>query len=345
MTTPIIDLHSHWFSPSSVAHLSDRTYGPRITTDTSGVKALHRPAAGETPLPFVLGNQWFDIEARLAHLDANHVKHQLLSWPTTLGVDPALSADDTRLIWRDYNDELAALVRQHPRHLSAVAALSTSDISWSVTELKRSHEELGLIGAVLPVNGFASLAAARHFAPLFAEAQKHKSHIYLHTGYAHPQISGQPPVWLHADNPQVRGTLDTAWQFASSVITLAYTGFLDDYPDVTVQVAMLGGSGVIALVAEAAKAWALRHGSVPKDRFERLWLDTGAAGQGPAAIAAAVRVLGADRILFGSDYAPAPDIAPVIANVQAAGLSETDAQKIFYSNGHALLARHGIQLD
>jgi predicted TIM-barrel fold metal-dependent hydrolase len=194
---------------------------------------------------------------------------------------------------------------------------------------------------VLPVNGFASLEAARNFAPIFAQAQRLKSHIYLDTGFAHQSVPGQPPIYLHSDALTPRAALDTAWQFASAVLTLAYTDFLDAYPDVTVQIAMLGGSGVAALVAESVA----RSDPAMRSRFDRLWLDTGAAGQGPAAVAAAVRGLGAERIVFGSDYAPAASIAPVIANVHAAGLSPDAERRIFFGNAQALLARHGVTID
>jgi len=338
---PVIDLHSHWFSPRAIALLSARSFGPRITMDASGARALHRTGAGEATAPFPLGPQWFDIDARLDHLRTLGIRHQLLSWPTTLGVDPALPPADTLPLWSAYNNELAAVVRAHPRTFSGVAVLSTSDIGWSVRELARAHDALGLIGAVLPVNGFASLAAARTFAPVFAEAQRRRSHIYLHTGYAHQSVPGQPPVLLHADAVPERAALDTAWQFASAVLTLAYTDFLDIYPDVTVQVAMLGGSGLPALVAETVA----RSSPPPRARFDRIWLDTGAAGQGPAAVAAAARVIGADRILFGSDYAPAATIAPVLKNVRAAGLSASDERRVLFGNARALLARHGVSVD
>lgn len=340
---PVIDLHSHWFSPSTVSALSARTYGPRIGLDARGRRVLHRPASGQASPPFVLGPQWFDIDARLRHLEAVGVVHQLLSWPTTLGVDPALTAAESRPLWRAYNDDLAQAVRASPRQLSGVAVLSTSDIAWSAEELKRAHGNLGLVGAVLPVNGFATLEAARHFAPILDVAQREKSHLFLHTGFAHQSIPGQPPVTLASDTIDIRGALDTATQFASAVVTLAYSDFLDAYPDVTVQIAMLGGSGVAAVIAEAT-ALPGRTAEPRRTRFERLWLDTGAAGQGPAAIAAAARVLGPDRIVFGSDYAPGASIAPVIANVHAAELAPAAERQVLYDNARDLLARHGVAL-
>lgn len=339
----IIDLHSHWFSPAVLEILSRRDGAPKIVIQSDGTRALHRAGPGSNGTPFPLGSHWFDIDQRLRHLDAAGIAHQLISWPTTLNVDAVYGGADWRPLWSAFNDDLAALVRAHPSRFSAVAALSTQDIAWSVKELERAHEKLGLIGAVLPVNGFFTTASAQTFAPIFEAAQRYGSHIYLHTGYAGPNVPGQPPLVDHADNQSVRWILDSGWHFASAVATLAFGPFLEAYPDVTVQVAMLGGAGFAALVAEQAQLGAQRTGITDvRARFRQLWLDTGAAGSGPAAIAAAIRVLGADRIVFGSDFAPVPTILPTIANVLAAIGSPAEANAIFHDNADALLRRFGV---
>lgn len=342
----LVDLHSHWFSPRARAILASRAAAPRLATAADGQAVLYRSGPG-APFGrsegFPVGAQWYDIDLRLAHLQQHGIDHQLLSWPTTLGIDAALPATETVPLWRDYNDELAELVRRHPRRFSAVAALSSADIAWSARELARAHDELGLIGGVLPVNGFASLAGAERFRPVFEVAQRHRSHLYLHTGYAHPTVPGQPPLHLHSDHADIRALLDTGWSFAAAAITLAFSPFLDDYPDVTVQIAMLGGAGTIALVAEqvALNAERLGVGDV-RARFRQLWFDTGAAGRGAHAIALASQVLGADRIVFGTDYAPAADVRPVIEQVLQAPLAAADRQRIFSGNARALLAAHGV---
>jgi len=271
------------------------------------------------------------------------VQRQLISWPTTSNVDPALTADEARLLWAAYNDELAALVQKHPDRFSGVAALSTLDIEWSARELARAHEKLGLIGAVLPVNGFATLEGAKAFAPVFSVAQKYRSHVYLHTGYANAGIPGQPSRPDHHDSPAARAALDNLWNFTAATITLAFSGFLDAYPGVTVQVAQLGGSGGIALVAEAVRQSADRNGitDLPA-KFRRIYLDTGAGGRGPEAIALAARVFGAEQILFGTDYGAAASVVPVIANIEQSPLTPEDRRRIFRDNARALLASKGV---
>jgi len=347
----LIDLHNHWISPAAFEILSTRTVGIRYVTNAKGERNLVRPGVpqraqgGRPPGPRgPRGTQMFDAaDVRLRHLDLHGVQRQLISWPTTSNVDPALTAEEARLLWTAYNDELSALVLKYPDRFTGVAALSTLDLDWSVGELARAHDKLGLIGAVLPVNGFDTLEGASAFAPIFEVAQKYKSHIYLHTGYANARIPGQPPLPDHQDSYGARSALDNLWNFTAATITLAFSGFLDAYPDVTVQVAQLGGSGGIGLVAEAVQQSADRNGVTDlKAKFRNIYLDTGAGGRGPEAIALATRVFGAEQILFGTDYGAAASVVPVIENIEHSPLTAEDRQKIFRDNARALLASKGV---
>jgi 5-carboxyvanillate decarboxylase len=346
--TGLFDLHNHWISPGAFEILSTKTVGVRYVTNEKGERNLVRPGV---PTPALgsrpggpRGTQMFDgAEARISHLDKHGVQRQLISWPTTSNVDPDLTAEEARLLWATYNDELSGLIQKNPSRFSGVAALSTLDIEWSARELARAHDNLGLIGGVLPVNGFATLEGARAFAPIFEVAQKYKAHIYLHTGYANARIPGQPPKPVHEDSKTARGALDNLWNFTASTITLAFSGLLDPYPDVTVQVAQLGGVGGIALVTESVQQSAAAGGiSDIRGSFRNIYLDTGAGGRGPEAIALAARVIGAERILFGTDYGAAASVVPVIENVGRSPLSREDRRKIFRENARTLLASKGV---
>jgi len=340
----LIDLHSHWFSPASVEILSKRTSGPNFTTNEKGEHFLSRSGvASPGGANFPLGPQWFDLEARVKHLDEQGVAHQLISWPTTLGVDAAITAEEARELWGAYNTDLGAAVQRYSSHFSGVATLATADPEWSARELDRAHDKLGLIGGVLPANVFATLEGAKKLTAIFETAQRHKSLIYLHTGSGHPSIPGQPD-WKHGDTNGPRSSLDNIYNFAAATITLAYSGFLDAYPDVTVQIAQLGGSGGIALIEELGRAAAPRSKEPTSAKFRQIYLDTGAGGRGSEAIALAVRVIGADRVVFGTDYAPGPSVAPVIANINASPLTSAQRHAVFTETPRQLLIAKGVRL-
>jgi predicted TIM-barrel fold metal-dependent hydrolase len=337
----IVDWHAHWVGPHVVELLNARS-GPRPPQ----------------------GAGWFDIDARLRDMDANAVQRQVIAW-VGAAFDGALPAADARPLWRAQNDDVSALVRKHPRRFSGLASLPTANVAWAADELRRAHHELGLIGAVLPLDAFVSLAGARALAPIFEAAQQLRSHIFVHRGAASADIPGQQPeagaanpyfglppaaapgsgrpAGAPGDNLAARTLLATATHLASGVVTLAFTDFLDAYPDVTVQVAMMGGA--ISYVTEQIELAAEESAAaLPAKALKKVYLDTGQSGRGPRGIALAAKVFGADRILFGSDSGPVAALGPTIASVTRAEISDADKTMIFSGNARRLLASKGVDL-
>ena len=330
----IIDCHAHWVGPHVVELL--------------GTRSSPRPPQGAG---------WFDIEARLRQMDATGVRRQVIGWVGG-AFDAALPPADARPLWRAQNDDVGALVRKYPARFSGLASLPTANITWAAEELERAHKELGLMGAVLPLDAFVSLAGARALSPIFEVAQKLRSHIFVHRGVAGADIPGQhpeagavnpyfglpapnpaaarPPA-VPGDNVSARTLLATATHLATGVITLAFTDFLDAYPAVTVQIAMMGGA--MSYVAEHVQMAAEDAGSpLPAKRLKSVYLDTGQSGRGPRGITLAARVFGADRILFGTDSGPVATIGPTIASVRQADLTADEKNLIFSGNARRLLA-------
>ncbi|RII74200.1 hypothetical protein D0894_27695 [Pseudomonas monteilii] len=344
-TTAKIDLHSHWFAPSTQRLLGGRRTGMRLEDAGEGTATLVRGVQDGLPERFALGTHWFDIEQRLAHLESVGIIHQLLSWPTTLGLDPSAGPGELHGLWQAYNDDLGNLVRRYPSRFSGVAALSTSDIQWSARELARAHDSAGLIGAVLPVGVFSSTEAVERLRPLLEEGQRRRSHFYLHTGRGHASLAGQFAGTHAQDLPALRAAVNTAATFAHAVFTLLYSDVLDAYPDITVQVAMLGGAGTFANLLEQFLSAPQRYGEVDiGTRLARLTFDTGAAGNGSEAIDTVVRLLGAEQVVFGTDYAPLPDTRQVIANICRVPLQAAARQAIFHDNAARLLRDKGVSL-
>jgi predicted TIM-barrel fold metal-dependent hydrolase len=332
----IIDWHNHWLSPKVVEALSKRSQTPRIAADDQG-NPLFIGSTGPGGLPpLSIASGFTSVKERLNHLDKVGVERQVISWPTTLGTDAALSAADAVPIWKAYNEDLSALVAAHPDRLSGLAILPTSDLEWAAKELARAHEELGLLGATLPVGSFHTLEGAQHFRPLLEVAQKYRSHIYLHTGSASAGIPGQ--VSLPAsDLFWPRFGVNAGWSFASAIVTLTLSDFLEPYPDVTFQAAMLGGA--VTFHAEFFET-GVKNAS---KALRRVFIDTGVFGRGPRAVALAVKAVGADRILFGSDYPLAP-IDVTLDAIDRSEISGKEREQILSINGLELLASKGLKV-
>lgn len=353
----IFDAHTHWIGPRVTRLLTARSVGPRLVLGPNGERfQVAKGATAPGPSAKPQASVWYDTAERLAHLDSVGVQRQLIGF-TGSAYDGVLAPDEAHPFWTAQNDDIAELVRTHPKRFLGLATLPTADLPAAAAELERAHRDLGLIGATLPLDAFIHLESAKALAPIFVVAQKYKSHLYIHRGAAAPTIPKQTPEVgetntyfglpatrqpngglpdLPGDHAWARSTLVTSTHLAAGAITLALTDLLDPYPDVTVQLTMIGGS--IAHLVEAIEQRTDRDGlASPIPKLRRIYLDTGATGRGPRGIALAAKTFGADRILFGSDYGPWPTIAPFIQGVANAELTREQRDLIYVENARTLL--------
>lgn len=354
----IIDMHAHWIGPSVVALLEQRKTAPFYTKNEKGELILVTRGAHPTGSERPQSAAWFDLDARLSHLDQAGVERQVLSW-TGATYEGVLSAQEAQAFWTAQNNDLGAAVKKYPNRYSGLASLPTSDPAAAAAELDRAHTELGLSGATLPLDAFISLQGAQAISPIFEAAQKHRSHIFIHRGLASSTLPGEAaetgvsnsyfglaayeeanarPKPIPGDDVIARAALISSTHLATGVITLALTNFLDLYPDVTVQIAMIGGS--IAFVAEQIQ-FAQQAAGQPDTtgKLRRLYYDTGQFGRGPRNIASAAKVFGVERIVFGSDYGAQGSIVPYVEAVEQAEVTPEDKELIFYENAKLLLTK------
>lgn len=338
----LMDWHSHFVSNAEIRYFASRTQPPRLIKSADGVTQLDNV----TTVSFAGGLSELspsDIPARIAHLEANGIQRQLLTHTVALGLDATIPLEDLRPLYRAFNDELAEVVRKHRDRFLAVAALPAGDPKWAAEELTRAHRDLGFIGGSLPLNAFATLEGARTLAPLFAAAQKHGSHFFVHRGPANAAIPGQPPLVAPTDTDFARWTLVSNTHLAAGGITLGLTDFLDPYPDVSVEIVMLAGflPYLFSSIVPAAKANGIKD---PLARLRRLYLDLGPYSRIADWVRVGIDQIGADRILFGTDYGVGGgargDVSVSLATIEGA-LTPQERRLVLFENSRALLAAKG----
>ena len=326
-----IDWHNHWVSPRSAALLAkiDLTNaGPRV------------PGAPFPSLPRGNSTMLTGIDQRLEHLAAVGVDRQVICWATTTGWDAVLTADQAKPVWSAFNEDLSDLTRRHPDKFSGYAVVPTSDIDWAAEELDRAYSQLGLIGAVLPVGALQTLEGAKALTPIFDVTEKYKGILYLHSGPAYHTVPGQTVLQTPlGDAPSQRYNLEWSATYARGVVTLTQTDFLDKYPNTIIHVAMLGGQ--TPFLFSALTTQQLPEGAPdPLQRLRRVYLDASTT-TAPHTLDLAVRTIGADRILFGSDFGAVPSIAPIVSAVRHSTLTEQEQHQVFVDNGRILFAAKG----
>tara|TARA_B100000214_G_scaffold339517_1_gene285355 strand:- start:50 stop:919 length:870 start_codon:yes stop_codon:yes gene_type:complete len=250
----------------------------------------------------MLSDAYYDMNARLSYMDMLGVNRQILSFPGLFGVD-SLPIGDCADLLAGFNDHVAGIAGARPTRFSGLAALPLADMDEAVREYRRARLDLGLVGAILPVNLLVSVDHAASLAPVFAAAQELGGHLFVHPGRRADEV---PPAGTaqkpspYVDNISARLALAVQDRCAAAMVTLVFSDFLEAYPDVSLHVANLGGT--LPMVVERMDQVTLTRtpgDSAPSSFLRRVHVDCSSLG--PRAIEIAAAFYGADKILFGSD--------------------------------------------
>ena len=327
----IIDTHTH-FMPRQISDACRaRSTSPYIETLPDGEERFHMPVGH---IPFT--DAYEDMTARIEFMKNLDVQRQILSFPGLFGLDSLPAAECAPLL-KIFNDEVAGLCQAHPKSFSGLAALPWEDMDLAIAEYRRARTELGLIGAILPNNGFASLAHAERYKPFLAAAEELGGHLFIHPGprpderLAEIDKSDAP----QQDTPIARRALAVQHLVANCMVTLLFTDYLDPYSNFTLHVANLGGT-LPMVIERMDHVVATRDPSMEMftERARKVHVDCSSLG--PRAIRIAADIFGTDKIVFGTDC-PIFSTEWSIHAVKNSGLSAADQEKIFHGNISSLL--------
>jgi predicted TIM-barrel fold metal-dependent hydrolase len=335
-----IDMHAHYLPPALADMLRERKYLPRIERVADGKELFHRPFGTTDFDP-----AYVEIERRIDMLQDLDIEIQLLSLPGLIGID-SLPIEESLPMMQTFNDSLSDVLHRFPDQFFGLAGLPMADIGEAARELRRGVTEFGFIGAILPINFFATVEDAKKLAPLFQIGDEFKLHFFVHPGRRPDEVV--PTLIAAETRPGWPGilplrALKVQSNIARATVTLLYSDFLDQYPDITLHVANLGGT--YPMVEERIDNLSMvRRPGLPSvtERARKIYADCGSLG--PQAIELAVEVFGADRILLGTDT-PTFKAEWALSAVRDAEISARDKAGILRGNALALLRRYDSSLS
>ncbi len=275
-------------------------------------------------------------ERRLAEMDEAGIDLQVLSLNA-----PGIQAEpDTRAAVAaatSANDILAGIVANHPDRFAAFAALPLQDGKAAAQELDRAVNELGMKGALVNAHTQGRYLDDPELRVVWEQLEGLDVPLFLHPagGFDVPHVlSGHPelvgPMW--------------SWgaETATHALRLVFGGVFDEFPGAKLLLGHMG-EGLPFAFWRLDSRWdfhdhrgielALGHPSAYLRR--NLWVVTsGACSDAP--LVCSLLALGADRILFGTDY-PFESMAVASDYLDRAPLSDEDRAKIGHGNAERLL--------
>ncbi len=285
---------------------------------------------GKAPDPTVLPPATSDVLS--ATMDARAIDAAVVSLSPP-GVwfdeDAGLARELSRMV----NEEHAAMVRAAPDRFAALATLPIPVADAAIEEIAYGLDELGLDGVALHSNVGGVYLGDPELEPVFAELDRRGAYAFLHPGWPPtPSPRDDVPPWL----------IDFPFETTRALVNLIFSGTLERYPNIRLQVAHMGGTA--PFLAERIASWAgrepARAEAAPAGAVEylrRLYYDTGLANN-PIALATVRALAGTDRVVFGTDWPFLPEGEDVDLSA-GLGVDPAELARIEHENAAALVPR------
>ena len=273
-----IDVHAHCF-PAEYLDLLDRYGNSAVGTDFA-----RRFAAGATSA---------ELDSRFQLMERAGVVCQILS----IAPQAPYFHDRERSIAaaRLANDAFADLTRRYPRKFFAFGCLPLPHLGASLAEAARCLDELAMAGITVSTWALDRSVADRSFDPLFEELNRRGAVLFVH------------PAGLACGSSAIADSRLT-WPLGAPVedalvaLQLMQSGVPTRYPRLSIILSHLGGFlPFLMRRLDHQSRWFLAEDSpLPSELARRFWYDT--VNAHPPALRCAVETLGADRLLFGTDF-------------------------------------------
>jgi aminocarboxymuconate-semialdehyde decarboxylase len=325
-----IDTHTHILAEETAVLLNKEApkLGVAITRVDAAIAKLE---AGGTVYPdFPTGG--FDIPHRLRDMDKAGVDVQVLSaTPTTYlyGQDAALCAVASAI----QNDQMAKHIAAHPTRFMGIATLPMQAPEKAADELKRSMTKLGLRGAMFASNIMGKNLDDPSFEPLWATAEELGALMFVHPY----NVAGADRLKSYYLGNLIGNPLDTTIAAAC----LIFGGVMDRHPKLKVCLAH-GGGFTPYQSARWEHGWAVRpepKKNVPQQPTNiagRFYYDT--ILHSGKALEGMIGLVGADRVVLGSDYPYDMAMMECVRHVRSLSISDADKGTILGSHAEELLS-------
>ncbi|GAA0596050.1 amidohydrolase family protein [Actinomadura livida] len=235
--------------------------------------------------------QW-TLEETLATMEANGIAMGVASAPVPPEIFADREAAESGV--RVCNESLAELVRDNPARFGFFANVAMLHPDLALEQVAYALDELGAAGVLLTTSAGGRYLGDRTFDPLLAELDRRGAVVFTHP-FAPQGIVEVPEVgeWLG----------DFLLDTTRTALSLIASGAMDRYRRLSV--ILSHGGGFLPYMAGRAERWGREDGGPDPQKFRRalrrFYYDT-ALPMSPYATPTLIGAVGAERVLFGTDW-------------------------------------------
>lgn len=273
-----------------------------------------------------------DLDERIAAMDAMGVHVQVLS--SSLVHQCTYDAEPAHALRLDaaMNETIARAVAAHPDRLRGLGSVPLQAPGLAVAELTRCMTELGLSGVTISTRVRDREIGDAALRPFWDAAQALGAVVFIHPAGNHDPRFRNWQLW---------NSVGQSFEEAMAIASLFYEGILDACPRLKIVVSHGGGYmpfylGRIARNYVEKPATRANMSKPPVDYVRMLHYDT--CVYDPDTLAYLVHLVGAERVVMGSDY-PVGEIKPAEFVRDCAALDAARQEMVLSANAARLLSR------
>ncbi len=289
----VIDVHTHMLDRGWLRLLKEKG-APRydvapISDELDGI--YHDGALFMTPMP---GH--FDYDLRIRDMDDGGVDLAIVSLtcPNVFWGDEAASLEAARIV----NDSMAQGQADHPERIRWLASLPWEYPGQALTELARACDR-GAVGVMVLANVAGRHLTEAAFAPIWQAIDDRGLPVLVHPS----EPPGTPAMDMRAYS--LASTVGFMFDTTLAITRMIFDGFLDRYPNLKI-IAAHAGATAPYLAGRMDRSWEMTLPgkaaiSIPPSEYlRRIYYDAVTYQQ--EALELCIKVGGADKMMYGSDY-------------------------------------------
>ncbi len=321
-----IDVHTHLVSLDFLRHLQGRSSIPNAFVEggtyfvncTSGYRMQSPP-------------QHADVEGKLRDMERMSVDVSVLSQgipgPELLG---GTEADD----WAArINDYIAGVIEAYPGKFIGLGSVGFGSPERSIAEVDRCIHQLGFKGIQLFSNINQKVLDSPEFMP-----------VYRHVAGLGVPMNMHPTAPLNLvgmDRAPLIPSMGFIYDTSLGTMRLITSGLFDQAPDLKLIVPHVGGiiPYLAGRIERSTDNWVRQQEPHPLSHpaahyMEKIYVDT--VAHSPRALEYCYRILGAERLLYGTDH-PFANYVAVAGVVEGLECSDDERELIYHGNAERLL--------
>jgi aminocarboxymuconate-semialdehyde decarboxylase len=321
-----IDIHAHGVPRRFLEEVQrTRLGGVDVATVENGYVVTF---PGRKPLRPAAGIM-LDFTQRLSWLDQQGMRQQLIGpWLDVHGQE--LPAADGQVWVRRLNDAMAETVADSDQRLGAHATLHLASPQAAARELERCVRALGMTGCMIATNLPAGELHESRFDALWEAAQALAVPIVLH-----PLMDG-PAACMFESTPRFKNLYGRLIDSTVTATQLILAGVFERFPRLRL-VLVHGGGFLPYQTGRLDREFGAAGAKLPSEHVKTFHYDT--AILAAPALQMLLDLVGAGRVMIGSDYAAGPVERPgpmLTAALEATDLDASGRRQVVRENAAAL---------